>query len=82
MHVHIFYRYTSDRNDVEQRMDNHGKLIEKYFTSGNFTDACQQLKCEFQHIKADPIRQVCRNGRVEETINGKPTCSKLIIYFT
>ena len=57
-------------------MDNHGKSIAEYFTSGNFKHICHRLICDFGHIKVHPIKHMCGDGSVEQVINGKIICSK------
>ncbi|XP_056023169.1 uncharacterized protein LOC130046342 isoform X2 [Ostrea edulis] len=68
--------YEANRNDLINRMDRHGHSIIAYFKNGNFKQTCHQLKCHFEDIKADPLREVCVYGTVEFIIHGKRMCRK------
>ncbi|XP_062566612.1 uncharacterized protein LOC134228932 [Saccostrea cucullata] len=68
--------YQANKNELITRMDVHGISIANYFTNGTFKDVCHQLKCQFEKIKADPIREICGIGTVEYLMEGRKTCRK------
>ncbi|XP_056023164.1 uncharacterized protein LOC125651667 isoform X2 [Ostrea edulis] len=68
--------YEANKDDLMNRMDDHGKSIAAYFEYGKFKQICHQLKCQFKHFKTDPIREVCGNGAVEFILHEKRICRK------
>ncbi|XP_056023174.1 sushi, nidogen and EGF-like domain-containing protein 1 isoform X2 [Ostrea edulis] len=71
--------YDGNRSGLINRMDRHGNSIAAYFKNGNFKQTCHQLRCQFEHIKPDSLREVCGNGTVEFIIHGKRMCHKFLI---